>query len=337
MAEDQLEIEIEESDDWSKVDPRTSKVEPPKVEFEIEEDPKESAKTEEVSEESKKAPKELDGIETQGAQKRIRQLIKQRKERDDQLVNRETRIKELEDTIKKQVTEHTKTQKENMDATGKAIADRIVQAQHSYKAALESEDTDAIVAAQTNLSQSQAEMMLNRQSQEAYKEFEDTEEPKEAIQAPEAPAQYDPKAVAWSEANEWFGEDKVLTAAALHIDAQLKAEGFDPSDEEFYTEVDQRLRENYPKKFSVSSEEEEVVEETVEVKPKAKAPQTVAGGSRTTAPSLSQGKSTKVKLTQEDVAHAQRWGIPLDRYAASKMEAEAADGEYSTININRGV
>ena len=62
----------------------------------------------------------------------------------------------------------------------------------------------------------------------------------------------------------------------------------------------------------------------------------VAGGSRTTAPTLSGGKSNKVKLTREDVAMAQKWDIPLDRFAASKLEAEAADGEYSTININRG-
>jgi hypothetical protein len=337
MAEDQLEIEIEEDkDEWSKVDPRESKEETPKVEFEIESDPKESLKT---KEESVKPPKELDGIETKGAQKRIRQLIKQRKDRDDQLVNRETRIRELEDTIKKQTTEYTKTQKANMDATGKAIADRITQAQHSYKAALESEDTDAIVQAQTNLSQSQAEMMLNKQSQEAYKDFEDTEEPKETIQAPQPQeANYYPKAVAWTEDNTWFGEDKVLTAAALHIDAQLKAEGFDPSDDEFYDEVDQRLRENFPKKFDVAQEEqvEELVEETQEPKPRAKVPQMVAGGSRTTAPTLSGGKSNKVKLTREDVAMAQKWDIPLDRFAASKLEAEAADGEYSTININRG-
>jgi len=74
----------------------------------------------------------------------------------------------------------------------------------------------------------------------------------------------------------------------------------------------------------------------VEVRQVAKTPQTVAGGSRTTAPTLSSSGSKKVKLTQEDVAMAQKWGIPLDRYAASKMEADAADGEYSTINTNRG-
>ena len=330
MAEDQLEIEIDDNDEWGKVDPKASKEEPPKVEFEVE------GQDEEPTKVVKEEPKELEGIETQGAQKRIRQLIKQRKERDDQLVHREMRIKELEDKIKLQTVEFTKTQKANMDATGKAVEDRIVSAQKSYKAALEAEDTDLIVEAQSKLSQSQAEMMLIKQSQEAYKDFDEPpEELKEQIQAPQAPAQYDPKAVAWSEENTWFGEDKVLTAAALHIDAQLKAEGFDPSDEEFYTEVDQRLRETYPKKFNVA-EEEEVVEETVEVRQVAKTPQTVAGGSRTTAPTLSSSGSKKVKLTQEDVAMAQKWGIPLDRYAASKMEADAADGEYSTINTNRG-
>ena len=329
MAEDQLEIEIEETnDDWGSLDPKQSKKETPKVEYEIEDEPEQVVEVKTKTKEVDKDPKELEGIETQGAKKRIRQLIKQRKDREDEIVKREARIKELEQKVAASEAKAVKTAKANMDVTAKQVEDKISSAQKSYRAALESEDNDAIVAAQSTLSQSQAELLLVKQSQEAFKDFDETPETKEDIQVPkESPAQYDPKAVAWSETNTWFGEDKVLTAAALHIDAQLKAEGFDPSDDEFYDEVDQRLRETYPSKFDVAKEEtKEVVEKT----------QTVAGGSRTTAPTLSSGGSRKVKLTQEDVARAKKWGIPLDRYAASKLEVDAADGEYSTINTNRG-
>ena len=125
----------------------------------------------------------------------------------------------------------------------------------------------------------------------------------------------DPLAVEWSQKNEWFGKDRVMTAAALALDADLKEEGFDSNDPDFYTEIDNRLKETFPHKFETNR---------VQEKP-SKPAQVVAGASRSTP------SSNKVKLTKEDVRLAQNWGIPLEQYAAEKLKVENADGEYTAI------
>ena len=132
----------------------------------------------------------------------------------------------------------------------------------------------------------------------------------------------------WIDTNDWFGgeehHDRLMTTTALAIDTQMKDEGWDPEDADFYEEVDVRLRQKLPKKF----QDEEVTPHG----PASPARQVVAGTSRSPAP----GSTSKVKLTQEDVEMASRWGISLERYAFQKREAELADGEYTEINIQRG-
>jgi hypothetical protein len=107
----------------------------------------------------------------------------------------------------------------------------------------------------------------------------------------------------------------------LVIDQQLKEEGFDPKEDEFYTEVDKRLADAFPHKFGGNTETP-VSQET------SSPAQVVAGASL--APKASSGK--KVKLTQEDVRLAQKWGISLEQYAQEKLKIEqAGDGAYTTI------
>ena len=121
----------------------------------------------------------------------------------------------------------------------------------------------------------------------------------------------DPLATEWAEKNKWFTKDRVLTAVALSIDAELKEQGEDPSDPSFYQKVDSRLREELPEKDS---------EEATPSKPR----QVVAGRSRSPA-------SKKVKLTSEDIRLAKKWSIPLEKYAAEKAKAERSDGDYTTV------
>ena len=131
--------------------------------------------------------------------------------------------------------------------------------------------------------------------------------------------QYDPQAVAWSQKpeNSWFGQDNIMTVAALTIDAQLKEEGVNPASTEFYQEVDNRMRKEFPHKFS--NQGGTSARNTQQV---------VAGQSRSPTSSSS---SKKVKLTQEDVRLAQKWNIPLEKYAAEKARADRAAGEYVPI------
>jgi hypothetical protein len=129
------------------------------------------------------------------------------------------------------------------------------------------------------------------------------------------------KAYQWASQNEWFNRDQILTSAALVIDQQLKEEGFDPKEDEFYTEVNKRLADAFPHKFGGNTETP-VPQET------SSPAQVVAGASL--APKASSGK--KVKLTQEDVRLAQKWGISLEQYAQEKLKIEqAGDGAYTTI------
>jgi len=111
-----------------------------------------------------------------------------------------------------------------------------------------------------------------------------------------------------------------MTAAALAIDADLKEQGYSPDDEEFYEEVNNRIKEAFPHKFG---EVEERVQETT-----SQPAQVVSGGSRS---SPNSGK--KIKLSKEDVSLAQKWGIPLEKYAAEKLKVTKADGEYTTVNM----
>ena len=125
----------------------------------------------------------------------------------------------------------------------------------------------------------------------------------------------DPKAEEWAARNDWFGQDNVKTAAALAIDAELKQEGYVPSDNDFYQEIDIRLN----KAFNQESQER-VLEN-----PSTPA-QVVSGASR-----LSPSSSSKVKLSKEDVRLAQKWNIPLEQYAAEKLKVEGAEGNYTNI------
>ena len=115
------------------------------------------------------------------------------------------------------------------------------------------------------------------------------------------PRQPDPKAEAWAERNEWFGKDEAMTYASFGIHKKLVEEdGFNPSSDEYYEEIDKRLREEFPQKFNDGGEVQE-----------GKQPvQTVASAKRTT----SAGRKT-VSLTPSQVAIAKKLGVPLEEYA----------------------
>ena len=132
--------------------------------------------------------------------------------------------------------------------------------------------------------------------------------------------QPDVKAQSWAEDNDWFGQDSVMTASALAVDAELKQMGYDPNDDQFYTEIDRRMRTEFPHKFQEDQQEERE-------QPTKQVAQVVAGTSRSPASS-----NKKVKLSQEDVRLANKWNIPLEVYAAEKLKVDSSDGEYTNIN-----
>jgi len=115
------------------------------------------------------------------------------------------------------------------------------------------------------------------------------------------PPKPDPKAEAWAERNEWFGKDEAMTYASFGIHKKLvEEEGFNPSSDEYYEEIDKRLRNEFPHKFN----------EGEEVQGGKQPVQTVASAKRTT----SAGRKT-VRLTPSQVAIAKKLGVPLEEYA----------------------
>lgn len=366
---------MSKDNEWNTIDV-SQKSPPPKVEFEIEgqeqeqtavetkkeivapvEKNEEKQSTYEVDqiEEAKAEPatatqeeeqkeKELAGIETRGAQKRIRQLIRQRKERDEEINRLRLENEKLQATVGYRERELTNTVKNTIESTQSQLKSRLEQAKVLYKKASEQGDADSMLAAQEEISKAYAEEVALRQQHEAINahsvrlEEEEKARParqtKQAEQANPQP-QYDPKAIDWARKNAWFGKDQLLTNAALSVDAELKKEGFDPSDDEYYEEVDARLAAQFPSMFNRGAETRQADDEGSQTQVERKAPpskpsQVVSGASRSPKTSSGSGKN-KVKLTQRDVALANKWGIPLEQYAAEKLKAEQAEGDYTTV------
>jgi hypothetical protein len=138
------------------------------------------------------------------------------------------------------------------------------------------------------------------------------------VQQPAPQAVSDPKAEQWASDNDWFGKDNVMTAAALAIDAELKNEGFDPNDNDFYQEINNRIKDSFPHKFGEDGER---------VQGKKSRPAQVVSGSSRSSPS----SRKKVKLSQDDLHLAKKWNIPLETYAAQKLKVNQADGDYTDI------
>ena len=322
---------MQQEQEWSEV--QTEQPEKEKVEFEIEKD---EPKKEEVKQEvktpepvvKKEEPKELEGINTKGAEKRIRQLIKQRKDRDEEVARLIKQNEELTSKLNNTQKEFTNISKLNLDATEKQLKDKLELARTNYKTAHQEGDTEKILQAQEFLNDAQNDLKSVGATKQQFKEPE--VQPQQQVQQPQQ--QYkqptpDPKAQSWAEQNDWFGEDKIRTAAALAIDADLKEEGFNPTDDDYYTEIDNRLKEAFPHRYQTQEVEPKEENRTQETSPA----QVVAGGTRSTPSS-----NKKVKLSKEDVRLANKWNIPLEQYAQEKLKATNAEGEYTTINMQRG-
>jgi hypothetical protein len=324
------------SEEWSTIEVQEAE-EKPKVEIEIEGQEEEvvttapeivtEQSTEEGYTEEQEEPKELEGIETKGAQKRIRQLIKQRKERDDELNTLRHELSSLRQAVKEKDTQLSSSLKTSIDTNESKLESTLEIAKDVYKQAAESGDTDRMLAAQETISKTYADMSQVEAQKRAWEDYNHRVQAavQEVQQNPEVAQQYDPKAVEWASRNSWFGNDQIMTSAALMIDHELKEEGYDPSDDEFYVKVDEVLRQRYPQKFANGTADNQTprLQDT-----SSNSAQVVAGASRT--PKTSKAKN-KVKLTQEDLRLADKWGISIEQYAVEKLKVEQADGDYTSI------
>jgi len=183
------------------------------------------------------------------------------------------------------------------------------QVKNVLRDAIEKQDSDKIMEANDKLTQLAVEKekarleIGNREEQKKIREEEAKSTTNvEANNLETTPTQQPitPKAKKWAEENTWFGDDEVMTNAAITIHNNLAQEGLELDSDEYYTEVNTRLRKYFPSSFGANDEPE---------KEQPKPVQTVASAGR-----KQQGRKT-VKLSQSQVAIAKRLGVPLEEYA----------------------
>ena len=185
-----------------------------------------------------------------------------------------------------------------LEQAKKNISNDLEQAKVKYKAAYESGDADALIAAQEELTT--AKMRAERIASFKPPSLQETETPvKTEVQAP-APVQRDPKLLAWQEQNQWFGSNKRMTAFALGLHDDLVAEGVTAGSDAYYKRIDQEMRERFPETFDS--------EKPADASTSPPKKSNVAPATRSTAPK-------KIVLTKTQVEIAKRLGVPLELYA----------------------
>jgi hypothetical protein len=315
--------------DWSTIDTLQSQnKEEDKVEFEIEgqeeavEEKPQQPQVQIKAETEEDTPEKKPEANSSGAEKRIRQLVRQKKEREEQIDSLIAKQTELEEKLKSQQIDAETSFTKNFETTEEQIKSRIGMAKDVYKQAIESGDSSLIVDAQESLTNAQndaASLKIAKQQHEVQRPVTPkVSKPVPANTQPKSNVKYDKLALDWAGKNPWFGKDQIMTTLALEIDQTLKGEGYDPSEEDFYSEINTRLRQQYPERFEVDTRQQETT-----------SPAQVVGGASRTPSSSSKGK--KVKLSKEDMRLAGKWGIPLEQYAAEKLKVEKSEGDYTTV------
>ena len=288
--ESATEINLEEQQPKEEAAKEEEKVEVEQVEAKEEKPVEQEEKKDELKEYS------------EGVQKRIAKLTRKMREAERQ---REEAIAFAESAKKdKEAMEGrlSKLDKTYVSEFESRVKTNLAAAKLALKTAIESQDVEAQVAAQeqiANLTMDAARLSSMKNREEAPKK-EVNINPQRANTRQAAT---DPKAEEWAANNSWFGNDSAMTYTAFDIHKKLvEEEGFDPKTDEYYTEVDKRIRLEFPHKFDKISE-----------KPaeRAKPAQNVASARR----SASTGRKKTVKLTPSQVAIAKRLGVPLEDYA----------------------
>jgi len=239
---------------------------------------------------------------SEGVKKRIAKLTKKMREAErqkDEALSYANRIKSERDRYEATATGLDRNYAAEMEGR---ITSSLAAAQAKLAAARTNEDSKAEVEALTQISQLGYEQgkLAEIKSQHAMQDSAANEKPTLQQQPVRQPAPVkDPKAEAWAEENDWFGKDNAMTYTAFDLHRKLtEEEGMDPQSDEYYNEVDRRIRLEFPHKF-------DKVEQKI-----SKPTQNVASATR----SSKTGRKT-VKLTPTQVTIARKLGVPLEEYA----------------------
>ena len=267
--------------------------------------------------EKKEEKQEDDKLEdySKGVQSRIAKLTRKMREAERREKAALEYAKAVEEKRKTTETKFSKVNDDYVKQFENRVKDGLDSAQKSLALAIENSDAAAQIEAQKKI----AALSIDEARLNALKEQQTTNKevsaPKlsDANTLPESTPQSlptpDPKAEDWAGRNTWFGKDRAMTFTAFEIHKDLvEREGFDPQTDEYYEEVDKRIKLEFPHKFDTK--------ETQTSKPT----QNVASVKRT---AVRQGKQT-VRLTSSQVAIAKKLGVPLEEYAKQIKLTEGA-------------
>ena len=270
-----------------------------------EENTEQEAKTEEaVKEEPKKSDEELEDY-SKGVQSRIAKLTRKMREAERREQAAIDYAKAVEEKRRVLEARFEKTDADYVKKFETSISTGLEAAQKELAAAIESGDATAQVEANKRIATLAFENAKLEQAKAGREEKQvqtPVSTPQPMAQAPQMddPINPDPRAEAWASKNSWFGTDKAMTYTAFEIHKDLtEREGYDPNSDEYYAEVDKRIRVDFPHKFG-----------NTEQKQSTAPVQTVASASRSVKP----GRKT-VRLTSSQVAIAKKLGVPLEEYA----------------------
>ena len=254
------------------------------------------------------------------AQNRIDQAVKQSKE----YARRELQALQYAKELETQNKELRKSQEQISENYGTEFESRIdaqtSSAKQALKEATEQQDAEAMAEAQSLMATAAADrtrLEQYKQQLEAYQSQQKLMAEQQTLMQSQPPPATDStqygepsqKAHGWAQKNTWFGVDPILTNVAFGVHSQLESEGFDTESDEYYSEIDKRIRHEMPHKFTDEN-----------VQSDSKPVQTVASATRTNGRGRNQGN--RVELSPSEQQLAKKLGVPLKEYAKHKVRLQ---------------
>lgn len=282
-------VEIDDDNDYEVVDESDDDVE---TRTNVQDDDEEELRSYESPNRKKNDP-----------QKRIRELTAARKKAEEEAAAAVEYARQIQAQNEQYKSRLSTLDKGYMSEYESRISSQESQAKRALAEAYEAGDYERVADAQSAISQIAIEkerlrLQKARSEQEAQRM---AQQPQQQPQPQPRQQQRDPKLDNWLSKNTWFGQDRIMTSAARAIHETLVAEeGYDPTSDEYYSEIDRRMRRELPNKFQSDR--------------KNSAQSVTPSGSGTR--SLKSGRKKSVELNKGQVALAQKLGIPLDKYAA---------------------
>jgi len=244
-----------------------------------------------------------------------KKLLQMKKLAHDERREKEAALREQNEAIEfaKRLMDENKRLKSNLSnseknvlySVTKTVEMELDQAKKAYREAYDSGDTDKVMEAQERLTEATLKIDKVRNFRPEPIEVEENvvQPPQPRVQRPPA----DPSAVAWQQANPWFGEDEEMTSLALGLHEKMQREGVRISSQEYYSRLDNTIRKRFPEKFEDAEEQES--------RPSRKS-SVVAPATRTTS-------AKRVKLTTGELNLAKKFNLTPEQFAAEKIKLEA--------------